>query len=66
MGIQGHRCEVNLAEMTESMMYLKATSDMQCYFLDVGGRERFEAVLSPLLYQVIEGLLASVLHGKTL
>lgn len=47
-------------------MYLKATSNMQSYFLYVGGGERFEAVLFPPLYQVIEGLLSSVLHGKTL
>lgn len=50
----------------ESRIYLKATSDMQRYFLDVGSGESFQAVLSPLLYQVIEGLLSSVLHGQTL
>lgn len=48
------------------MTYLKATGNMQRYFFYVGSRESFEAVLFPLLYQVVEGLLSSVLHGQTL
>lgn len=55
-----------IVEPLESKIYLKATRNIQCHFLDVGGRERFQAFLSPLLYEVIEGLLSSILHGETL
>lgn len=48
------------------MIYLQATSHMQCHFLYNSGRKSFQAALPPLLYQVIEGLLSSVLHGQTL
>lgn len=50
----------------ETMIYLKATRNMQCYFFYVGSREGFQAILPPLLYQVIQRLLSSVLHGQTL
>lgn len=48
------------------MMYLEATSHMQRHFFYVGSRESFESFLSPLLYEVVERLLSSVLHGQTL
>ena len=48
------------------MIYLQAASNVQRHFFDVGGRKSCEAVLFPLLNQVVEGLLSSVLHGQTL
>lgn len=48
------------------MNYLQAASNMQCHFLYDGSRKSSEAILPPLLDQVIEGLLSSVLHGQTL
>lgn len=48
------------------MTYLEATSHMQRHLFYVGSRESLEFVLSPLLYEVVEGLLSSVLHGQTL
>lgn len=54
------------AQNTERTTYLKASGDVQSHFLDICGRERLEAVLFPLLDQVVEGLLSSVLHGQTL
>lgn len=47
-------------------IYLQTTSYMQCHLFDVGGRKSFVAVLSPLLDQVVKGLLSSVLHSQTL
>lgn len=46
--------------------YLEAAGDMQSHFLDIGCREGGKAVLLPLLDQVVERLLSSVLHGQTL
>lgn len=54
------------AQHMERTTYLKASGDVQSHFLDICGRERLEAVLFPLLDQVVEGLLSSVLHGQTL
>lgn len=53
-------------EPGESQIYLKASSNMQRHFLDVGGGEGFQALIFPPLYQVVEGLFSSVLHGETL
>lgn len=52
--------------MARCRNYLQTTSDVQRHFFYVGCWKSFQISLFPRLYQVVKGLLSSVLHGQTL